>query len=129
MTLRQYLTWMLFSTALCWAGWTAVVVTVDPSETGRLGFALFYATLALSLLGTFAIAGLLGRALFRRREAAVRHVASSFRQGLLLSGFVTGSLALQSHGLLSWWNLLLFVATLTVLEFFLISMRSVRPRC
>lgn len=127
MTLRQYLLWMLLSTGLCWAGWAAVVVTVDPSETGRFGFALFYATLALSLLGTFAMAGLLGRALFRRREAAVRHVVSSFRQGLLLSGFVTGSLALQSRGLLSWWNLLLFVATLTVLEFFLISTKKAGP--
>lgn len=126
MTLRQYLFWMLLSTALCWLGWLSVVLTIDPVSSGWLGFAAFYAALALSLVGTFSIAGLAARSLLRRHEPVSRHAAVSFRQSLLLTVFLSGSLALQSRALLTWWNFLLFLATLTVTEFFLISFRSGR---
>lgn len=126
MTLRQYLVWMLLMTGLCWLGWWAVVSIVDPGGSGALGLALFYATLVLSLIGTFSIVGLAGRALARRHEPISRHASTAFRQSVLLTGLVAGSLALQSRSLLTWWNLLLFIATLTFLEFFLISVRSGR---
>jgi hypothetical protein len=126
MTLRQYLFWMLLATALCWLGWASVVWTVDPVDAGALGAALFYATLCLALVGTFSVAGLAVRATARRHEPISRHAAVSFRQGVLLTCLLAGSLALQSRALLTWWNLLLFVATVTVLEVFLASIRSGR---
>lgn len=126
MTLRQYLAWMLVMTGLSWLGWWAVVSIVDPADSGALGLALFYATLALSLIGTFSIVGLAGRAWTRKHEPISRHASTAFRQSVLLTGLVAGSLALQSRSLLTWWNLLLFIATLTFLEFFLISVRSGR---
>ncbi len=126
MTLRQYLFWMLVSTALCWMGWFSVVGAVDPVEAGWFGQAIFYSALSLSLVGTFSVIGLAARSFFRRHEPISRHAATSFRQGLLLTTFVIGSLVLQAHALLAWWNLLLFLATLTVAEFFLISFRSGR---
>lgn len=126
MTLRQYFFWMILTTALCWFGWWSVVMMVDPSQAGPLGFFLFYAVLVLALIGTFSVIGLGIRALTHRQEPVSRHAATSFRQSVLLTGLVAGSLALQARSLLTWWNLLLFIATLTVLEFFLISFRSSR---
>ena len=126
MTLRQYFFWMSLATALCWLGWLSVVRMVDPAEAGVMGLSLFYAALALALLGTFSVAGLAFRALTRRQEPVSRHAATAFRQSLLLTCLVAGSLALQSKSLLTWWNLLLFIATMTVLEFFLMSFRSGR---
>lgn len=126
MTLRQYLFWMLLSTALCWLGWLSIVGAVDPMNAGWIGFFIFYAALCLSLIGTFAVIGLAARSLLHRHEPVSRHAATSFRQSLLLTAFLAGSLLLQSHALLTWWNLLLFIATLTVMEFFLISFRSGR---
>lgn len=126
MTFRQYLFWMALSTALCWLGVFSIVNIVDPVEGGLLGLALFYAALSLALIGTFSVLGMLFRAMLRKHEAATRHVAISFRQGLLLTILVVGSLILQSRMILTWWNLLLFAGTLTVLEFFLISFRSGR---
>ncbi len=126
MTLRQYLFWMALATALCWLGWASVVWTIDPSEARALGLFLFYATLSLALIGTFSVTGLSVRALLRRHAPITRHAAASFRQGILLTLLLNGSLALQSHSLLTWWNLLLFVATMTFLEFFLISIRTGR---
>ena len=126
MTLRQYFFWMILATALCWLGWLSVVWMVDPAEAGVLGLFLFYAALSLALIGSFSVVGLGLRALARRQEPVSRHAATSFRQSVLLTGLMAGSLALQSRSLLTWWNLLLFVATMTVLEFFLISFRSGR---
>lgn len=126
MTLRQYLFWMLSTTALCWLGFLAIVEVIDPIEGGTLGFSLFYSALSLSLLGTFSILGLLVRALLRRHEPTQRHATTSFRQGLLLTLLLAGSLFLRSHALLTWWNLLLFIGTVTAAEFFLISFRPGR---
>jgi hypothetical protein len=126
MTLKQYFFWMVLATALCWLGWGSVIWMVDPAEAGLLGLFVFYAALCLSLIGTFSVAGLAFRALTRHHEPVSRHAATSFRQSVLLTGLMAGSLALQSRSLLTWWNLLLFIATMTVLEFFLISFRSGR---
>jgi len=126
MTLKQYFFWMILATALCWLGWGSVVWMVDPAEAGALGLFLFYSALALSLIGTFSVVGLAFRALRHRHEPVSRHAATSFRQSLLLTGLLAGSMALQSRSLLTWWNLGLFIATMTVLEFFLISIRSGR---
>ncbi|WKZ29291.1 MAG: hypothetical protein QY323_01015 [Patescibacteria group bacterium] len=126
MTFRQYLFWMGLSTALCWLGVFSIISIVDPLEGGILGVLLLYAALSLALIGTFSVLGMVVRAGLRRQEAVSRHVAVSFRQSLLLTLLVVGALILQSRTLLTWWNLLLFAATLTVLEFFLISFRSGR---
>lgn len=126
MTLRQYLFWMLLATALCWLGWCSVVWGVDPTKAGPLGDVLFYATLCLALVGTFAMAGLAVRALAHRHEPVARHAGVSFRQALLLTVLAAGSLMLQSRSLLTWWNLLLFTATVVALEFFTVSSRAGR---
>lgn len=126
MTLRQYLVWMLLSTLLCWGGWFAVIATVDPTQSGWVGYALFYAALCLSLVGTFSLLGLSVRSLARKHEPVTRHAATSFRQSLLLTVLVAVALMLQSRSLLTWWNLAAFIATLTILEFFMISFRSGR---
>jgi hypothetical protein len=126
MTLRHYLFLIGLSTALCLLGFAAVVLTVDPAGVGAFGYVLFYATLGLSLVGLFSVIGLVGRALMRRDTPAARHVSTSFRQALLLCLLTLGSLLLQSRSLLTWWNLLLFLATLVILEFFLTSFRPQR---
>lgn len=123
MTFRQYLALMIASTAVCWFGWFSVVRLIDPASAGLLGFALFYASLSLALIGTFAIIGLAGRAAVRPQEPAARHVSASFRQSLLFTTLLTGSLMLQSRSMLNWWNLLFFVGALTILELFLVSWR------
>jgi hypothetical protein len=126
MTLRQYLFWMLLFTTVCWLGWVSIVSTVDPSGAGWIGLFIFYAALCLALIGTFSVIGLAVRSFFHRHEPVSRHAATSLRQSLLLTVFIAGSLMLRTHSLLTWWNLLLFIASLTIMEFFLISYRSSR---
>jgi len=82
--------------------------------------ALFFA-----LIGTFAIIGFVIRYIFKKDEFAFRQVRMSFRQALWLAVLLVGSLMLEAHDLLAWWNLLIFIGILTVLEFFFIGQRQI----
>lgn len=120
MTLKQYLALMSFCTALCWVGWGLVVRSVDPAD-GLLSLGLFYSSLALSLVGSFAVIGLAFRAFSRRHEAPTRHVPVSLRQGILLTTAFIAALVLQSRGLLTGLNSLLLIGILCFVELFFIS--------
>ena len=127
MTLRQYLLLMAVGTALAWSGVGLIIATVDPTDTQPVVFGVFYACLWLALTGLLSLVGFVFRvALLKKQLVVSRHVAVSFRQAVLLSLLVVVALFLQSRSLLTWWNALLIVAALTVLEFFFISAKT-RP--
>jgi len=124
MTLRQYLLLMTAGTALSWVAVWLVVANVDPHKAPLVVFGIFYASLFLSLTGTFSVIGFLLRiALLKQQLVVSRHVAISFRQSLLLSALFTISLFLKSKDLLTWWSVPLIIVGLTALEFFMISSR------
>jgi len=108
---------MGISTVICWLSFLSVIFNISP-ESGFLAFLLFYISLFLSLLGTFFIIGFLIRALINRKVPLFRHLNISFRQSILFTILIIGSLALQASNLLRWWNLLFFLLFLIVLEFF-----------
>ena len=126
MTYKQYLFWMIFITGLSWFGWVSILRKINPMSSGLFGGIFFYSTLSLALVGSLAIIGLVFRVMFRKREAITRHVSTSFRQSLLLSSLVIGSLMLHSRSVLNWSTLLMFIGVLTITEFFLISYKSTR---
>ena len=124
MTLNKYLILMTLTTIVCWGAWISVINTINPIEAGFLGFFFFYSSLLLALTGTLSVIGFFIRKLVLKEELAFCHVAVSFRQAILFSILVAGSLILQAKGLLTWWNVLLFILALTVLEFFFISFKK-----
>ena len=114
-------------TALAWSAVGLIIGTVDPTQTQSVVFGAFYASLFLALTGTLSIIGFVLRVAFLRQQLVVsRHVAVSFRQAIMLALLIIVSLFLQSRSLLTWWNALLIVAAITMLEFFFISAK-VRP--
>lgn len=121
MTLRQYLILMTISAVFCWAIWVFVLFMIDPTTAGLLGFAFFYLSLFLALAGTMSVLGLLFRMKFGKEEAVFRTVTTSFRQATLLALLLIGGLFLKSKNLLAWWNIVLLVLALAILEFFFIS--------
>jgi hypothetical protein len=124
MTLKQYLILMSICTLFCWLALALVIYFIDPTEAGFLGFAFFYSSLFLALTGTMSILGFAMRIKFVKDELVFRHVVSAFRQAILFSILIVGSLFLQSKSLLTWWNIILFILALTVLEFFFISYKK-----
>ena len=124
MSLNKYLILMTLTTIVCWAVWAMVINIINPTQAGFLGFLFFYASLFLASIGSISIIGFFIRKVLLREELAFRHVVVSFRQAILLSILIIGSLILQSRGLLTWWNTILFILALTVLEFFFISFKK-----
>ena len=120
MSLRLYLSTMTVMTALCWATFGYILFTVDPETTNSAGFFLFYLSLALSLIGTGALAGFLIRFVFLRHELAQRSVKAAFRQSFLFSFFIVALLILLSRSFLTWLNAGLLIVGLSALEFFLL---------
>jgi len=110
---------MLVATLFCWTSFLIIVYSVDPFSAPPLGFALFYLSLFFSLVGTLSILGFLFRYLFNKNQFVSQQVVTSFRQSILFSILVVIALYLQSKGLVTWWNLLILVALLAVVEVFL----------
>ena len=123
MSLNKYLIFMGLGALIAWGAWLFVIYGMNPEEAGILVFVFFYLTLFFALTGTFSVIGFFIRKLALKNELAFRHVVVSFRQAILFSILIVGSLFLESRGLLTWWNVILFILILTVLEFFFISFR------
>lgn len=121
MTLRSYLTIMSLATAICWAVFVLVVNMVDPFVTNWIGFALFYGSLFLSVMGTAAIIGFLIRFSFLKHELVFRSVRAAFRQSFLIGFLIVAVLILISQDLFTWVNLFLLIAGLTLIEYFLVT--------
>lgn len=125
LTLKSYLKLMLFATGLCWLGFTIVLFYIDPEKTGDTGFALFYLSLLFALAGLIAVAGFMIRGRFS--AAPLHHqVGMAFRQAIWFAGLIVFLLFLQGQRVLRWWNIILFIAFLAILEFLFISYRSSR---
>lgn len=104
------------ATIVAWGAWLVVLMSIDPSRTGLLGFVFFYAALALALVGTLTIVGTGVRVWAKREETVPRQVARAFRQSLLLSVVVVGSLLLLPAGFFAWWSILLLIVFVSLIE-------------
>lgn len=126
MTLRQLLIIISIGTTLCWATWLMVVINIDPTTSGTFGFLLFYTCLFCALLGSFFLATFLWRKLFNKNSIEYQIVGTSFRQSFSFGILVILMLVLKSHDLLTWWNMLMVIAGLTLIEFFFLSFKRGR---
>ena len=126
MTLRAYLTIMLITNLITWGIFSFIINIVDPESTNWVGFLLFYISLFIAISGTAAILGFLVRFVALKRDLIFYAVKTAFRQSFLFAFLIVASLFLSSQNLLTWFNLLLLIIILTVLEFFLISYGSKR---
>lgn len=123
MTLYKYLLSIGFSTAVSWAAWVIVLTRVDPFVSGFFGHIIFYVSLWFAMTGSLAIVGFVLRRWWQRHGDIVEQVVAAFRQGFLLSVLLVVSLVLQGARILEWWNILMFIAALALLEFFFVSRR------
>lgn len=96
----------------------------DPFAGGIGVLSLFYASLFLALIGTFALIGLIVRLIFTKDNLVFKKVTTSFRQGIWLSLLVCVSLYLNKFKILDWKYLLLLIFALAILEIFFISYKS-----
>ena len=121
MTLKSYI-WGMRITALFSIGaLVSVVFFVDPEANGTAGKLLFYLVLFLVLSALFNLMLLRFRKNMTNQETAGLNIYLSFRQGMLLALLAVGLLILQSFRMLVWWDGLLLLAGIFLIELYFLS--------
>ncbi len=124
MSLNQLLLSVLTASFACWVAWFFILFNVDPQTSGFWGIFLFYLSLFLSLTGTiFAVSSWL-RNKRSAEESEYRAVSVSFRQSIFFSLAIVGVLFLQSKQFLTWWNLIILICGITLLEYLFLSLKK-----
>jgi len=121
MTLRTYLNSMAVATSIAFMGWALVLIYIDPKSSGYIGLALFYTTLFLGLMGFFTLISFSLKRWISNNEIIFAFIASSFRQGFWLAIIIIGLLLMQGARILNWWDALLYVSAISLLELYFIS--------
>jgi len=98
-----------------------VLKYVDPEATGIMGKILFYLVLFFALSGILNLFLLFLRKRITNNENAFANVGLSFRQGALLALLAIGLLILQSFRMLVWWDGMLLLAGVFLIELYFLS--------
>jgi hypothetical protein len=113
-----YLIGVFVATALGWVSWVVVLNKMSPFLSGVLALVLFYSSLFLALTGTFALLNYYIRLAFNRPENFFHHLNTALRQGVLLSFMVCVGLVFQRLRVLTWWDALLLLAIVVLVEYY-----------
>ena len=121
MTLRAYIWGMRVITVLSLCALGAVIAYIDPESSGAFGAVLFYLVSFFVLSGIFNLILLFIRRKLLGNELAAKNIELSFRQGILLAITILGILILQSYRMLIWWDVLLLIAGIFLIELYFLS--------
>jgi hypothetical protein len=115
---KQQIVLVGFSTILAVFSLSSIVVFSDPFKSSWITFGFLYLSLFLSSLGLFTLLGIGIRQVFKQKVYVI-NLSNSFRQGLLISAFITVCFILQAQQLLFWWVGLSLIMLLLFVEIFL----------
>lgn len=101
--------------------WVFVIFYIDPEDSGMVGKIFFYSSLFLFMSGLWITIFIWIRKRFLGEDAAIKNIGLSFRQGILISIFIVAVVALLGMNYLLWWNVLLILAGIFLLEFYFLS--------
>ena len=105
-------------TICCWLVAVGIFLITDPYQIGIKIFAVFFASLLLALIGSLTLLGYNIRIRLSRREVLYAHLGVSFRQAILISLVIVGLLLLQAARVLNWWDGILLVSAILLLELY-----------
>jgi hypothetical protein len=121
MTLKAYIWAMRLLVLVSFAALLAVLTYVDPEASGMPGKLIFYVVLGFFLSGFLGLFMLFIRRKTLGEEAAQSNAGLSLRQGILLAILVIALLVLQSFRMLVWWDGLLVLAGVILIELYFLS--------
>lgn len=124
MSHHRYLAFIATAGVLSWIAWIVVLLKLNPFESTALALGLFFLSLFLALMSTFTVVGFYFRVWLNKNEIYYDHINIAFRQGLLLTVIAIGCLAFQLMRVLTWWSGLLFIAAVTLIEFYFMAKES-----
>lgn len=127
MSLKQLLIVVAAATLILWLSWLFIIFEVDPTSAGIFGLLFFYASLFCALLGTLFVIFTLAKRRLNKDELEQKVVTGSFRQSIFFALTLTLVLFLQSKHFLTWWNLIILVVAITLLEYLFLSFKKKEP--
>jgi FtsH-binding integral membrane protein len=115
MSLSAYLWGIRLFTLFAFFAFFGVIIALDPQETG--GRELFFVSLFALLTGilTLFVTGVYRKAL--GDVGAAHNLGSAFRQAFLIALFGIGIVFFRYAGILLWWDALLLLAGVLIMEF------------
>jgi len=116
--LKLYLWGIGFLTVICWLVSGAVILGTDPGQINIDIFIVFYLSLFLAIAGLVSLIGFAVRVKVGRGETIYNHMGVSARQAILLSLVLVGLLLLQAVRVLNWWDGILLVTAILMLELY-----------
>ena len=117
MSLSGYLWGIRLFTLLSLCAWLGIVFAVDPDQTGVAGIVLFFLSFFAMLLGFFT---LFMTWVYRKglgEASAAHYLGSAFRQAVLMALYVAGLVFFQFMHVLTWWDALLLLAGVLLVEY------------
>lgn len=127
MTTKAFLWGMRFISLLAVIGtvmlvlYTSPYLDQNPDDKVMINVILLNASLFLSLTGIFTLFLFYLRRKASGNELLGAHLGVSFRQGLLLSISVIALLVLQSFRILTWWDGLLAIGAIMMVELYFLA--------
>jgi len=98
-----------------------VLTDIDPEKAGAGGKFIFYGVLFFFLVSVFNLLFIYFRKSMLHPEMAAQALRVSFRQAILLSLLAGALLGMQSFRVLVWWDGLLVVAGISLIELYFLS--------
>jgi len=122
MSVKYFLAFLILIIVVSGAAWLSVLFFINP-ESGMKAVLLFYGSLFLFLTAILTIAGYGLRSLFKRSSVHknATEAQGAFRQAIFLSIIIILALSLQAQSLLNWFNSIVLVGAVTVVEFFIMT--------
>lgn len=121
MTLRTYVWGILIITLFSFVALVGIIISIDPDKSGLAGRAIFFAVLLFFLSGALNLFLLWLRKKMLGKDSAAINIGLSLRQGFLLAVLAAGLLILQGMRLLVWWDGLLLVVAVFLVELYFLS--------
>lgn len=117
MGLRAYLSFIGLGTLLSWFAWSIVLFTMNPYESGWIGFFMFYLTIGVALVGTLTLIFSVIRIFLLRRNVIEREIRTGFRHAVLCSVIAVASLMLSASEHFSVIYMVLLLAATVCVEY------------
>jgi len=118
---KNYLLGLALAAIFSWLAWLLVISHINPFSMPTLALVLFFITLFLAISTTFSITGYYLRLWFNKDEIYFYHLTVSMRQGILLATLICLALIFQILRVLTWWDGLLLVTAITLIEFYFLT--------
>lgn len=114
--MKKYVIGLLVSAIASITAFGFVIVFLNPRLTGPVGPVLLLSALYIFLTSIVTLIGFVLRVWLSGNEIIFAHLGTAFRQGLLISLVLVGSLVLQLFRIFNIWSGLLFVIAIVLTE-------------